>query len=160
VIFYIFSQPNPITSVTANSGAIIFTQAVLDSTNDDIAIWYAKITTGTTADITVTSSGGPTFGSFAWSATITGSTQTAPSSTGDFPSASPPGSIAITVPTGGVAGAIFGNDGSGGGTLTNATSDTTGANQNLGHNTTAGSQTIGYTATAVHVQGVAFAWGP
>lgn len=164
VILYIdYSGPGaPINAVDAN-GTISFTQSILDSTNSDLAIWYANVPTGSSiASLNFHTSGGAIFTSNVWLATINGTSQTSPSSTGDYPAASPPGSITITVPTGGIAGTIFIGDGSTAGSyVAPAVSDVTGAVQNIGHDSTAGSQTIvcNFTSTT-HAQGVAFAWGP
>lgn len=161
IILYIYSSgPGTITAINAN-GTITFTQAILDTTNNDMAIWYGNVPTGSTATINFTASAA-VFVSNVWLATINGTSQTSPSTTGDYPSASPPGSITITIPTGGIAGAFFSGDGSTPGTYSApAVSDATGTVQNVGHDSTSGSQTIicNFTSTT-HAQGVAFAWGP
>lgn len=158
VIVYIYSGFNPVTAVNAN-GTINFTQAILDSTNNDMAIWYGNVPTGTTATLNFTASGAVFFSQI-WVATISGTTQSAPSSTPDFPAATPPGTMTLVVPTGGVGTAFFSNDDGAPGTFTGVTSDATGATQNLGHTTTAGSQAVTYSVSAVHAQGVGLTWGP
>jgi len=103
--------------VTANSGAITFTQACHyfnSTTKVGHSVWFALVTSGTTMNLSVTSTGGT-----GWVndinvevAVLTGSATASVSSIVNTPDGGPPGypnsftnsnSASVTVPTGGVA---------------------------------------------------------
>ena len=144
-------------------GGVSATKAIEESTViSGLQIWYATVTTGTTADVVVTGGGAD------WSqkAIIVGQIigATGAPATASSTDVTDPADVTITVPSGGVA--IVAYYGTAGGTWTNASFDfdeDTGDSLLLtsANRTTAGSQTPTYTTGGANVgHMVAAAWGP
>lgn len=152
------------TAVTV--GGISATKAVQEATIlSGLQIWYAAVSSGTTANIIV--SAGGSFGEVTIQVgKLTGATATPTATNTATPGVADPSSITITVPTNGVALAVFASDIVVTPSISNATLDYNTTNPGSGsqilvHTTTVGSQTPTFSSlSGANSHLVAAAWVP